>query len=432
MKLVILAGGRGTRMGDLARDLPKPMVPIAGRPILDHQLDIAARHGIREVILLTGHLGDVIERHVGNGERFGLNVRSIRESAPLGTAGAVKAIASELNEDFLVFYGDTIFDLDLDALIAHHRAMNSAATLVVHPNDHPFDSDLVEMDDDTRVTAVHRKPHEEGRCYHNLVSAALYVLSPKVLETLRPGVSCDFGRDVFPYLATHAAPIYAWNTPEYIKDVGTPHRHGEVQQDILTGKVARLNRRNPRPAIFLDRDGVINEDAPDMIRRPEDFQLLPGVAEAIKRINKSGYLAVVATNQPMIAKGYATEADLDAIHAKMEWQLGEAGAFVDRIYHCPHHPERGFPGERVELKIACDCRKPGIGMVTRAAAELNIDLSRSYFIGDRTVDIETGRRAGLKTILVKTGQAGGDGKCNVQPDAIVDDLSKAVREGCRV
>ncbi|MEX2213756.1 MAG: D-glycero-beta-D-manno-heptose 1,7-bisphosphate 7-phosphatase [Phycisphaeraceae bacterium] len=426
MKLVVLAGGRGTRMGDLARDLPKPMIPIAGKPILEHQLAIAKRHGIRDVVLLTGHMAEAIEHHFGDGSRLGLNITYSREEQPLGTAGAMKAIESHLTEDFLVFYGDTLFDLDLDALIAHHRAKKAIATLVVHPNDHPHDSDLVEVDGDDRITVMHRKPHPRDVYRRNLVSAALYVMSPKVLQSVTPDISSDFGRDIFPQLAREQAAIYAWNTPEYIKDVGTPHRLKEVERDLINGKVARMNRRHARPAIFLDRDGVINEDHPDMVRTPDDFHLLPGVAEAVKKINKSDYVAVLVTNQPMIAKGFASEADLDAIHAKLDTLLGERGAYLDRIYYCPHHPEAGFEGERIELKIECDCRKPKAGMLTRAAKEMNIDLSRSAIVGDRSVDIEAGRRAGVRTVLVRTGQAGGDGKINVQPDDVADDLAQAV------
>jgi histidinol-phosphate phosphatase family protein len=426
MQLVILAGGKGTRMGDLARDVPKPMVRIVGKPILEHQIEIARRHGVTDIVLLTGHLAEVIEAYFGDGSRWGVNIRHVREAAPLGTAGAMKAIEHLAKGDFVVFYGDTIFDLDLDALVVQHRKWKAAATLVVHPNDHPYDSDLVEADAAGRITAFHRKPHAPGVLRRNLVSAALYVMSPAVLQHVRAGVAADFGRDVFPAMVAADEKLFAYNTPEFLKDVGTPERHRQVEHDLLTGRVARLNRLNQRPAIFLDRDGVLNEEKTDHVRTPADLKLLPGVAEAVAQINRSDYLAVVVTNQPMIAKGLADEAALEQVHAKLEAGLSERHAFVDRIYYCPHHPEVGHPGERKELKIPCDCRKPHPGMLLRAARELNIDLARSYIIGDRTVDIETGRRAGTKTILVRTGFGGSDRKCDATPDAVCDDLKQAV------
>jgi len=425
MQLVILAGGKGTRMGDLARDVPKSMVPIAGKPILEHQVEIARRHGLRDIILLTGHLAEVIEQHFGDGSRFGVNIRYSRETTPLGTAGAMKAIEPLLTDDFVVFYGDTIFDLDLDALIAHHRATKATATLVVHPNDHPYDSDLVEADSTGRITAFHHKPHPPGSLRRNLVSAALYVMSPRVLEHVTAGVMADFGRDIFPAMVAQNETLVAYNTPEFLKDVGTPRRHGEVDRDLITGRVARLNRRNKRPAIFIDRDGVLNVERLDHVRRPEELVMLPGSGEAVAAINRSDYLAVVITNQPMIAQGFASEAELDRVHAGLEAELAKHHAFVDRIYYCPHHPEAGHPGERADLKIVCECRKPGIGMITKAAAEMNIDLSRSYFVGDRTVDLETGRRAGVNTILVRTGRSGGDRKFACPPHCTHDDLKQA-------
>ena len=132
----------------------------------------------------------------------------------------------------------------------------------------------------------------------------------------------------------------------------------------------------------------------------KNFNLLPGVAEAIRKINETHYLAVVVTNQPMIAKGFLTFQELENIHKKMETLLGNERAYLDRIYFCPHHPEKGFAGELPELKVDCDCRKPKPGMLLQAARDLNIDLTNSWMIGDNLSDIEAGRRAGCNSILL--------------------------------
>ncbi len=424
-QVVVLCGGKGTRMGSLGENIPKALVPLAGKPLLEHQLDLACRYGIEEIILLTGHLGECIEAHFGSGGYRGMKLRYYREQAPLGTAGALKMIEEHLRDDFIAFYGDTIMGIDLQRLSAFHVEHRAAATLVVHPNHHPYDSDLLDIDAASRVIALYPKPRDPNENHRNLANAGLYVLSRRVLDYGPAGTKSDLDRFVLPTAFRNGETIMAYNTTEYITDMGTPERLKSVEADLLSGKVARLNRSNPRPAVFLDRDGVLNVND-DRAVTAEKMQLLPGVAEAIRWINRSEHLAVVVTNQPAIAKGFMSEADLADAHARLEMLLGAEHAFVDRIYHCPHHPERGFEGERPELKTNCTCRKPLPGMLLTAAADLNIDLARSVMIGDRTVDIQAGADAGCKTVLVRTGTAGADGRHPAKPDFICRDLPAAV------
>jgi mannose-1-phosphate guanylyltransferase / phosphomannomutase len=424
-QVVILCGGKGTRMGDLTLHIPKPMVALAGKPILEHQLDLARRYSCQEIILLTGYLGEVIQAYFRDGSDRGLRLQYHREDVPLGTAGALKEIEDRLDENFFVFYGDTMMDIDLARLADFHLQRQAQATLVVHPNHHPDDSDLLDLDAAEQVTAFYPKPRDPTCVHRNLANAALYVLSRDVLRHAVRGQFADLVKDVFPKALRCGARLLGYNTPEYITDVGTPERLRAVEADVLSGKVARLNRRHPRPAVFLDRDGVLNVDA-DPVARGEQLQLLPGVAEAIRRINRSEHLAIVVTNQPAIAKGFLSETDLAAVHAALETMIGREHAFVDRIYYCPHHPDKGFAGERPEYKIACKCRKPAPGMLLAAAAELNIDLSRSYMIGDRSVDILAGAEAGCKTVLVGGRAPAHDRRYPCRPDFICKNIAEAV------
>ena len=399
MKTVIIAGGKGTRLKDIAKDIPKPMVPINGKPILEYQIELAKRYGLKDFIILTGHLGEQIEEYFGNGAKWGVQIAYFREPMPLGTAGCVKEIEAQLKDDFLVFYGDTIMDIDLERLITFHKQHQALGSLFLHPNDHPYDSDLVEINDEKLVTNF--LPKAMNGYYRNLVNAALYVLSPKIFKYIEKGISADFGKQVFPKALANGEKLYGYVSPEYIKDMGTPDRYDKVAHDLQSGKVARLNLKNKRPAIFLDRDGVLNKDV-DLICDPDKLELLSGVAEAVKLINASGYLAVVVTNQPVIAKNFCDFPDLQRINNKLETLLGRERAYLDAIYFCPHHPEKGFPGERVEYKIKCNCRKPAPGMLLQAAKDLNIDLPQSYLIGDRETDIQAGQAAGVKeSILVE-------------------------------
>ncbi len=396
MQLVIIAGGKGTRLG--LKDIPKPMCPINGKPLLEMQIDLAKRYGINEIFILSGHLSQVIIDYFGDGSKFGVNIHHIVESKPLGTAGSLKLLEGTLKERFLVFYGDVVMDFDIKSFIEFDKQNEkSIGSLIVHPGNHPYDSDLVEVNDKKEIIGFLPKPHPKDLLYRNLNNAAVYILSPKIFNEIPNDVNTDFGKDIFPKIVQDGKLLRAYDTPEYIKDMGTPDRLQHISEDVRSGLVASLNRKNPRRAIFLDRDGTINVNM-DTHPTVECFTLLPGVPDAIRLINESLYLAVVVTNQPMIAKGFLTFDQLKLIDKKMETLLGEKRAYLDKIYFCPHHPERGFSGEITELKIQCNCRKPKPGMLLQAAQEMNIDLANSWMIGDSATDVEAGIAAGCKTI----------------------------------
>lgn len=429
---IILAGGAGTRLRDRLGDLPKPMIPIAGKPLLEHQVELAKTHGFTDLVFFVHYRADLIENHFGDGSKWSVRIRYVTEREPLGTAGAVLAGSALLAERFVVLYGDTMVNVDLGRLWKAHENARADATLLLHPNDHPLDSDLVEVDANSRVLAFHNRPHPPGRWYQNLVNAGLYVLEKgpllKHAATITHHASriTDFGKDIFPAMARGGATLLGYNSPEFIKDIGTPARYDRVCAQFANGTIARSSLATPQRAVFLDRDGTLIVDK-DNLRSADGLELLPGVAEAIRELNHHAWRAVVVTNQPVIAKGWATEADLQIIHNKLETLLGLEHAFLDRIYYCPHHPDVGFEGERRELKIRCDCRKPGTGMIRKAVADLNIDLAQSWLIGDTTTDVQTAKNAGLRSILVRTGAGGANGKQAAAPDFVCDDLQAAVK-----
>lgn len=427
MQIVIIAGGKGTRLRERIGDLPKPLATVGGRTLLEHHILLGKRHGCSDFVLLTGHGAQAIREVCGDGSRWGVRIHYFEEPSPLGTAGAVLAALPCLADRFLVAYGDTMVNVDLSRFWQAHERAGAAATLFLHPNDHPYDSDLVEIDKEGHITGFHPYPHPEGEFFRNLVNAALYVVEREVLRPWQGRTDVtDFGRHLFPAMISAGLHLHGYVSPEYIKDAGTPARLDNVREAFESGLIERSSFETLAPAVFLDRDGTLNREV-NRISDPGALELLDGVPQAIALLNRAGYRAVVISNQPVIARGDCDEQTLQRIHDKLETFLGREHAYVDAIYYCPHHPDKGFPGERPELKIHCDCRKPGTGLIERAVRDLNIDLSKSWMIGDSTVDIRTAAGAGIRSVLLRTGHAGTDGRYLAEPDYRFDTLLDAAR-----
>lgn len=413
-----MAGGKGTRIASVRSDVPKPMIEIDGKPILEHQLLNLKACGLTDITLVIGYLGDVIRTYFGDGSKWGVQLHYFVEDHPLGTAGALFQMP-ELTDDFLLLCGDVMIDVDFNRFAEFHRRNGAWASLMAHPNGHPYDSSLLvteilppqvegQLPVDTHRVVRWMAKEDERLYYKNRVNAGIEIISPQLLEATREGrlsgrlpirhpetpEKIDLDRDVLkPNIASGR--IFAYDTPEYIKDMGTPDRFYEVERDLQSGKVHARNLKCRQKAIFLDRDGTLNV-AKGWLNRAEDLALLPGVASAVKLINRSGYLAIVVTNQPVIARGECSFEELQRIHDRMETELGREGAFIDALYFCPHHKDKGFAGERVAYKLDCDCRKPKPGLLLQAARDFNIDLGESIMIGDSARDVEAGRNAGCR------------------------------------
>src|SRR5574344_1824381 len=312
MKAVIMAGGKGTRIASIANDIPKPMIRICGKPILEHQIECLKRNGRVDITLVIGHLGHFIREYFGDGSSFGVHISYFEETEPLGTAGALFKMP-ELTEDFLLLCGDTVFDIDFSRLISFHVQKKAWATLVSHPNGHPYDSSLLVTEPlppsekgglpvDTKRVVRWMNKEDERLWYKNRVNAGIELISPALLAEAKKHLAAekvDLDRDILKPLVSSGR-IYAYDTPEYIKDMGTPDRYYQVEKDIKSGLVSQRNLSHKQKAVFLDRDGTINKDV-GFLTDIEKMELIPGTAAAIKKINESGYLAIIVTNQPVIA-----------------------------------------------------------------------------------------------------------------------------------
>lgn len=398
--VVILAGGFGTRMSKDFLDIPKPLIPVNGTPILKHLIDECKKYNRLNILIVLHHMSDKIQNYFGDGTKYGVNIEYFVEEAPLGTGGALLAVKNFLKDIFLVLYADVYSDLNINDFFDFHLNNDSEISIVVHPNDHPHDSDIVEIKDN-KVVKFSPHPHSDN-VKKNLVNAAMYLINKSSLSHLSKtkNTKFDIAQNMFPELLKKQVNILPYITSEYIKDMGTPERLKNVNEDIKNGVVCSRNTSNKRKAIFLDRDGTINIEN-GHIKNLNDFELIKDAGNAIKMINKSKFLAICITNQPVLARGECSSDELDMIHNKMESDLGLLGSYLDHIYYCPHHPESGFEGEVKELKIKCNCRKPKPGMLINARDDFNINIEDCWFVGDSEADIGAANNAGCKSVLIK-------------------------------
>lgn len=421
MKTIIMAGGKGTRISTLFPDVPKPMIPIDGTPVLEREIRSLVQQGFNDIIITVSHLAADIMGYFGDGKQFGAEIEYFHEEVPLGNAGALFLLRNKIGkEPFLLLNADAVFDVDFNRMVEFHWVHKGLVTLFTHPNSHPYDSGLILANKNCVVEQWLTKEDVHPQWYKNRVNAGLHIIDPAVLDVIPidpqqigkinpetgKTIRFDLDRQVLkPFAGT--GKMFCYDSPEYVKDMGIPERYHAVVEDFRAGRVQAKNLRNKQKAIFLDRDGTINKYI-GFLRNIDDFELIPGVSEAIKAINSLGYLAIVVTNQPVIARGEVSYDELETIHAKMETLLGLEGAYLDAIYYCPHHPQKGYEGEVTELKIECGCRKPKPGMLLKAAQDFNIDLHKSWMIGDGENDILAGKAAGCRTCLIGSGDYGQD------------------------
>jgi NDP-sugar pyrophosphorylase family protein len=237
MKVVIIAGGKGTRIQSITGEIPKPMMPINGKPVLEYQIELAKRQGFTDFLLLTGYLSLKIEEYFKSGKRWGVSIDYYKEKEEMGTAGAFTEIAHKLSSDFWVFYGDTIMNFDMQKMLNFHQKHKAQGTLFLHTSEHPEDSDLIEIDRDSRILNFYPKPNI-GMDIPSLGNVALYILSPSLLRYIDKNKKSDWGKDVFPKVLAEGINLYGYISLEYVKDMGTPQRYQQVCNDLPLNKIS--------------------------------------------------------------------------------------------------------------------------------------------------------------------------------------------------
>ena len=396
MDIAILIGGEGSRIKKISKTVPKPFLKIGNKSIIDHQLKFLSK--IKKKIFLLSNKKYSRFHHQLKQKYKNIKFKIIEENMRLGTGGSLRSLIKYKNENYLIIFGDLIFNINFKKFYKFHKKNKSDLTLLVHPNDHPYDSDLLEINEKNRLTKFHKKPHKKNNI-GNLSLSGILILNRKVLKHIKPNKFQDLSKNILPKLLKKKCKIFAYNTREYVKDVGTPKRIRLVKKQIQTKKFTNGNIDKKLPAIFLDRDGVINKEYHNF-KYQDPMNINKGAVSAVKKINNKGYLSVIITNQSAVAKGFITLDKLKNDHKKLEYYFGTKGAYFDRIYFCPYHPEKGFEGENKKYKKKSTWRKPDNGMLLQAIKDLNIDIKKSYMIGDQSVDYYAAKKTGIKCLLV--------------------------------
>lgn len=374
MQAVILAGGLGTRLAPFTNDNPKPMYRFNDKPFIAYLVEQVKSFGITDILLLLGYKHEKIEEYLGNGSQFGVNISYDVTPVEFDTGARIKSAASKINDDFLLMYCDNYCPIDFKKHLNNFYKNNADIQIVTYKNDDGYTKGNVIIEDEKI------KVYDKKRKNENLkqVDIGYAIVKKDVLEML-PDENINFEAYIYPKLVEKEL-LFATTVEHRYYSIGSWERIELTKKFLSSPKV-----------VFLDRDGTINKRAPKAcyIEEPSQFEWLDGAKEAIALLNKAGYMVILITNQPGIARGNLTEDMLNKIHEKMKNELEEVNAHIDNIYFCPHNWDDG-----------CSCRKPEPGMIFMAQKDLSIDLTKAILIGDDERDIEAANRANIESYMV--------------------------------
>ena len=396
-KALILAGGLGTRLRPLTDAIPKCLVPIGGRALLDYWVECLVEAGISEARINTHAHAERVREHIGSVNAAG-RLRLVESYEPelLGSAGTVAANADLADDadEIVIIYADNLSDIDLRPLLAFHRQHGDPLTMVLFRAPNPRACGIAELDEEGRIVSFVEKPE---RPTSDLANAGLYVVDAAAYREIAAMGAFDLGFDVLPQFVGR---MRGWVWGGYYLDIGTHEALERARREVASTfpDQAATSSGLHRPAIFLDRDGTLIEHV-HYLSDPALVQLLPGAAEALRRFRRAGFARVLVTNQSAIGRGMLTAERLDQIHTEMNRQLAACGATIDAIYYCPD-----VPAGDDRTVVENPDRKPGPGMLLRAAADLKLDLGASWMIGDLISDVLAGQNAGCRSILLESGQ----------------------------
>lgn len=372
---VVLAGGIGSRLRPLTDKIPKPMLPMNGRPFLAYLIDILRENGIRNIVLLLGYLAEKVIEYFGTGSEFGVSIQYSVGDVSFETGTRIRNAGPLLLDHFLLLYCDNFWPLNIQEMLKFYNRDPCLASVTVYKNEDNITKNNVVVDGAGYIIRYDRTRKDSEL---NGVDIGFFLVDKQVFDFM-PASNFSFEEVVLPALVSR----------RQLRGYLTDHRYysiGSLDRLPLTEQFLR-NRK----AIVLDRDGVINRKPRrwEYVTKWEEFEFLPGAIEGIRLLNNKGFSVFIATNQAGIARGLMSESDLKEIHTRMRGEIKKKGAVIDGIYYCPHGWDDG-----------CECRKPKPGMFLQISRDHGIDLSKTLFVGDDERDFQAGEAAGCFTILL--------------------------------
>ncbi len=422
VQVVVLMGGLGTRLKEHTKQCPKSLVKVGSRPFFDYELDLLKQWGFRRFLFLIGYQADMIEEYYGDGSAQGISIEYCMDGEKLlGTGGAIRHALPYLDEDFLLIYGDSFMDINYEESVYRYfkgKEKGQAALMTVLQNHDRFDKSNVILKDGEIV--LYDKHHTVPEMDYIDYGVCMYERA--LFESYEADTAFDIA-EIQTRLSKEGK-LAAHIVTKRFYEIGSP----ESLKEFTDYVVHRFSE--PHPAVFLDRDGVINEivynedtELLDSAANVSQFKMFPYVPSVIEKIREMGYYVFVVTNQPGAAKGKTTLCNLYDINTAFCEQVE-----VDDVFMCTHYPEALPMTKETYLIRTCNCRKPRPGLLENATKKYNIDLKRSYMVGDSYTDVLAGRAAGVKTVLL------GGMRCDVcerleynKPDHILKDLTELIK-----
>lgn len=391
MKAIILCAGLGTRLRPITNSIPKVMVEIGGKPLLQHHIEWLVGNGIRDIGINLFYLPDIITNFFGDGSRFGAKIHYSHQNTLSETASGFSNFKDFINnESCIVIYGDNFFSLNLDNFINHHKKQGGIATIALKQWENPEAKGIVGLDDKEFILWFKEKPKLE-EITTNVGNAGIYILEPEILSYIPNDRDYDFGKDIFPSLLKENKKISGYHLHDYHVDIGSIEMLEKARKDYTS-----LFKNK---AVFLDRDGVLNKRPAehDYVKSFDEYIWNHGAQELIRKIRSLGFLVIIVSNQQGIAKGKLTENFIELLHKKINADLENIDTKIDAFYYCPHYQNAD-----------CTCRKPKPGLLFKAMNNHKIDPRKSFMIGDSKSDIQSADRAGIKSILIESDKISND------------------------
>lgn len=406
---IILAGGMGTRLKDVVKDIPKPMAPVNGKPFLYHLLSFLRKQGVNHFVLSVGYKNEIIKEYFGN-EFEGAKLSYAIEETPLGTGGAIKLATTYIdNNEFWVINGDTFVDLDLKAF--YNKSTSKFISLALLEMNYFDRYGIVEISNSKILSFKEKERTEKG-----LINSGIYLMSKEFVEMTFPKQSrFSFEKDILEKFVEKIEMGYYKSNATFI-DIGIPEDFYK-SQFMFSNKLdsEKIFSLDSSWTIFLDRDGVINKRLPgSYVRTIEDFEFLSGAKESIKRLSDYFNKVVVVTNQQGLGKGLMTEDELKIVNDFMISEVAKFGGRIDGVYYCS------------DLKTTkSNCRKPRPDLAHKAKNDFpEIDFNKSIIFGDSISDMEFGKNLGMKTVLLPIKEE----ELNQYPKIEVDLRIKSLEE----